>query len=101
MILLRAHLLSIGPNLGGFRVILENPGRRSNDGLLPAPTRKDLVAPGLRPGTAPALLSFRLASESCFHPSQVVVAVTHSVILQQELARERSISIERHRRGTV
>src|SRR5262249_13749459 len=36
-----------------------------------------------------------------FDPSEVVVTVAHRVILQQKLASERSVAVERHRRGAV
>jgi hypothetical protein len=37
----------------------------------------------------------------CLHPGEMVVTMTHRVILNKELARERSIAVERYRRSTI
>jgi hypothetical protein len=42
-----------------------------------------------------------LTGERCSDPSEVVVTVTHRMILKDELAGKRGIAIERHRRSAI
>src|SRR5262249_57548170 len=45
--------------------------------------------------------SLLLPAKRRFDPRKVVVTVAHRMVLQEKLARERSVAIERHGRGVV
>ncbi len=49
----------------------------------------------------PTQVSVTLSGERCPDPGEVVVTVAHRMILEHELAGERSIAIQRHWRGAI